>query len=229
MMRKFRKAALLALALMLMVAATAEFSMDRTGNLSVRIHTAEGEDVAGAHVALYRVGDPKIVDGNLTFRLADGFAGSGVSLEALDADGLAGTLWRWARNHGVKPCDQADTSVDGTTAFDGLETGLYVVAQEGFAGGKTMYFTEIEPFLVMMPMTNDAGDGWTYAIAAQPKVNPLPKPTPAPTDPPRDETLPQTGMVRWPILVLGVGGVLLFSLGWALCFVRRKKGPEDHA
>ena len=72
-------------------------------------------------------------------------------------------------------------------------------------------------------MTNAEGTGWVYEIEAGPKVNALPKPTatPAPTTPP-DPSLPQTGMLRWPIPVLGICGLVLFSLGWAMCFMKKK-------
>ena len=64
---------------------------------------------------------------------------------------------------------------------------------------------------------------WTYQVKAEPKVEPLPAPTPQPTKPPEDPRLPQTGLVRWPILALGVGGVALCGLGWELFFVKRRK------
>ena len=72
-----------------------------------------------------------------------------------------------------------------------------------------------------VPITVDGE--WTYQVEAEPKVEPIPTPTPKPTKPPEDPNLPQTGLVRWPILALGVGGVVLFGLGWALCFVKRRK------
>ena len=222
--------ALLALAMLLLAtAAVAEFDVSAEGSISVLIHTAEGENVANAHIVLYRVGDPVIVDSNLTFEPAEAFADSGVSLADPGAAGLAAALWSYAKENGVAPYAEGNTAADGTLTLKSVDVGLYVVAQEGFSGSETMYFTEIEPFAVMMPMTNDAGTGWTYQIEAKPKVNALPKPTatPAPTDPPTDEKLPQTGMLQWPVPVLAVCGVLLFSLGWVLCFMKKKKSDRD--
>jgi len=213
--------ALAALALMLACSALAVgFDMDRAGSISVLIHTAEDERVLNAKIELYRVGDPKIVDGNLVFDPSDAFAGSGVSLSDLNSAGLADVLSQYAESMNVVPVATATTGKDGKALFGDLPVGLYMVKQNGFA--ETEYFTEIEPFLVSMPMTLDSE--WIYDIDASPKVGAKPKPTatPAPTTAPTDEKLPQTGMLRWPIPVLGVSGLVLFSLGWALCFMKKK-------
>lgn len=221
MRKTMMRIALAALALMLTCSALAAgFDMNRTGSISVLIHTAADRRVQNAKLELYRVGDPRIEDSNLVFDLSADFSGSGVSLSDLNSAGLADQLSLYARSTSVEPVAVATTDEDGCALFGDLPVGLYMVKQNGFA--KTEYFTEIAPFLVSMPMTQDSQ--WTYAIQASPKVNELPKPTatPAPTDAPTDETLPQTGMLRWPIPVLGVGGLVLFSLGWALCFMKKK-------
>ena len=132
-----------------------------------------------------------------------------------------------AVNHA--PAAQADTGANGEAVFSDVPVGLYLAVQDGFSTSKKMYFSEIESFLVSMPMMDEGGADWTYSVSAKPKVNPLPtpKPTPVPTDPPTDETLPQTGLLRWPIPVLGVGGLVLFSIGWALVFMKKSKAKKD--
>ena len=216
-----KKIALIALALMLCCSAmAASFDIDRTGSITVLIHTAKDERVENAVIELYRVGDPVIVDSNLTFELTEAFAASGVSLNDLNAAGLADALSAAAET--AEPVATATTKGSGTVTFDDLGVGLYLVKQDGFT--KKMYFSEIAPFIVSLPMTNDEGTGWVYDIDASPKVNALPKPTaaPAPTATPAP-TLPQTGMLRWPIPVMGVCGLALFILGWSLCFMKKNK------
>ena len=214
----------LAMALLTGASAMAEVDLGKTGTIAVRIHTAEGVNVAGAHIGLYRVGDAVIADNNLCFELTADFAASGVSLDDLSDSGLAGVLASYAKANGRTAYAEAGTDGEGRAEFAGLTAGLYLVMQDGFAEGKDAQFSEIQPFIVTVPMTNEAGTGWTYQIEAQPKVNPVttPAPTPAPTEPPKDENLPQTGMLRWPIPVLGVGGLALFSIGWALFFGKKK-------
>lgn len=43
---------------------------------------------------------------------------------------------------------------------------------------------------------------------------------------PADPTLPDTGQLNWPIPVLVVLGLILFSLGWVLRFGKKKDGHE---
>lgn len=219
MRNMMKKIALLALAVLLCCSAmAAEFSMDKTGSITLTIQTAQGEKVENAVIELYRAGDPEIVNSALTFELTEEFAATGVSLNDLNAAGLADALAAAAKN----PVATATTGADGVVKFDNLSVGLYLVKQNGFAA--EMYFSEIAPFIVSMPMTNAEGTGWDYDIVAGPKVNVLPKPTatPAPTTTAKpDSSLPQTGMLRWPIPVLGVCGLVMFSLGWALCFMKK--------
>ena len=221
MRKTMMRIALAALALMLACSALAAgFDMDRAGSISVLIHTAKDQKVKNAKIELYRVGEPKIVDSNLVFELSDAFAGSGVSLGDLNSAGLADRLSLYAESMDVAPVTTATTGNDGRVLFGDLPVGLYMVKQDGFA--QQEYFTEIAPFLVSVPMTQ--GNEWVYAIDASPKVDTCPKPTatPEPTTAPTDEKLPQTGMLRWPIPVLGVGGLVLFILGWALCFMKKR-------
>lgn len=222
-MRKMRRIALIALAIMLCCTAmAASFDLNRTGSITVVIHTAADVRVENAKIELYRVGEPVIVDSNLTFELTDAFAESGVSLNDLSAAGLADALAAVE----AEPVETKVTSANGVVTFSNLTPGLYLVKQNGFS--KKMYFTQTAPFIVSLPMTNAEGTGWVYEIEASPKVGELPKPTATPTatGSPTDEKLPQTGMLRWPIPVLGVGGLLMFSLGWALCFMKKKNDRD---
>lgn len=221
MRKTMMRIALTVLALMLACSAMAAgFDMDRKGSISVLIHTAKDVKVPNAKIELYRIGDPSIENSNLVFDLSADFAGSGVSLDDPNSKSLVETLSDYAESMNVAPVATATTGENGKVMFGDLGVGLYMVKQNGFA--KTEYFTEIAPFIISMPMTED--NEWVYAINASPKVNTRPRPTatPEPTDPPTDERLPQTGMLRWPIPVLGIGGLLLFSLGWALCFMKKR-------
>ena len=221
-MMLWKKIALVVLALMLTCTAMASgFDIDKTGSISVRIHTAKEKNVKNAKIELYRVGDPVIIDSNLHFELSADFAGSGLSVDDLNSAGLADSFAAYAKGMKLTPYAAAVTDENGVVVFGDLPVGLYMIRQNGFT--KKMYFTQITPFLVSMPMTNEEGTGWDYFIEASPKVNTVAKPTPspAPTATP-DPTLPQTGMLRWPIPVLGISGLLLFSLGWAMCFMKRK-------
>lgn len=218
-------AALLMALLLCGGALAAQFDIDRQGSIALLIHTGDDGRVQGAQMELYRVGDAVVQDSALTFVLTEEFVGSGADITQINAPATAQTLAKAA--DGAVPTATAVTGEDGRATFEELGVGLYLVRQNGFA--QEPCFSQIEPFIVSVPMTNEQGDGWNYAVKAAPKVNALPRPTatPRPTSAPTDDRLPQTGMLRWPVPVLGVGGLVLFGLGWTLCFMRKKSGDGD--
>lgn len=224
-MRKIMRIAALVLALMLSLNALAAIDLSRTGTLIVRIHTVDGVIVENAVVKLYRVADARIENYNIVYDLTGTFASSGVDLSDLDDSAVANKLASMINKN--TPVVQAQfTDYDGYATFNNVASGLYLVVQDGF-NGKKQYFSEMEPFLVSMP--HGAGTGWTFYVVAQPKVRvlPTPKPTPKPTDSPSDDTLPQTGLVMWPVMALGGGGMLMFALGWALVFIKKREQTEN--
>ena len=64
---------------------------------------------------------------------------------------------------------------------------------------------------------------YRYDIDAAGKFKPTPKPdTPDKPNTPGSH-LPQTGQLNWPVPVLAGAGLVLFALGWWLCFGQRKR------
>lgn len=189
-----------------------------SGSISVQICTEAGEYLPHARVEVYRVGEPFIRENDLRFALTEEFVDSGISLEELGDSALAKTLETYAKGKKIKPWAKATTDDSGTVMFADVPVGLYLVRQNGFSKKYKTYST-ISSFTVSVPMMNANGTGWQYVIEARPKVGALPVPTPPPgSSMPDDPSLPQTGMLRWPIPVLSVGGLLLFTAGWVLTF-----------
>ena len=69
-----------------------------------------------------------------------------------------------------------------------------------------------------------------YDLIAAPKVSLEIKPDKPdkPTEPddptePDKPILPQTGQLHWPVPILAVSGVVLFAMGWYLCFGKREE------
>lgn len=205
-MKRGVRGALLALALLLTCSAWAE-----TGSISVRLHALD-TNVQGALLALYEVGDAQ-------FRISSDFAGSDETLDALNDLDLPRRLEQFAVANGVRPAQTAQTDENGTVRFAALEQGVYLLCQTGFSGQAR--FRQIDPFLVTVPMTVDGQ--LSENISAEPKVEPLPSPSPSPTPTPDDSQLPQTGLLRWQVFALAGGGVVLFALGWAMCFLKKGK------
>lgn len=181
-----------------------------------------GTPVSGGEFCLYRVGDPVIQENNLHFVLSDDFRESAVSLDDLRLSGVAEGLLAYVEKHPdlSKRTETADAS--GCVTFGAVPVGLYLVMQ---SSAKAEYrYESISAFVVSVPMTSEDGTRWVFDVTANPKLvlkpQSTPSPTPRPTSPPASK-LPQTGMRLWPIPVLGISGIVLFVVGWMLCFSRK--------
>lgn len=218
--------ALLLTALLLCATGAAAFAYDvpdlsRQGSIQVTMR--HGEDaVGGGSLTLYRVGAVQEDDGNYGFALTEDFSGSGASLEEVQSSELAGTLADYAAGQGLSGTT-AEIGQDGTASFDALEPGLYLLVQDEAAGG----YEKAEPFLVSVPLLEDGA--YVYDVDASPKVGELtesaPPVEPVTPEPPAGPKLPQTGQLNWPVPVLAVLGLALFSVGWVLRF--GKKGGHE--
>lgn len=192
----------------------------RKGSIQISMHMGETA-VGGGTLALYRIGDVWENDGNYDFVLTGAFADSGVSLADIQSSGTAKELADYAADHGLAGVT-GEIGSDGQVSFDGLELGLYLLVQEEAALG----YNKAEPFLVSVPMMEDGS--YIYSVDASPKVEltKVSEPEKPKPEKPTGSKLPQTGQLNWPVFVLAVSGVLLFSMGWMLRFGKRRDGYE---
>ena len=128
---------------------------------------------------------------------------------------------------------EGKTGRDGAVFFGNLEMGVYLAAQTNY----NVNYLDFEPFLVYLPATSADGSKWETEIQAVPKVEarpsggepdepeiiPDPEVPAGPGEPeiiiPEPEvptTLPQTGMLMWPIPLMAMAGLVLFAAGWSL-------------
>lgn len=193
--------------------------MTRTGSISVTMR--QGHDaIGGGTLTLYRVGEIFEDNGNLGFRPAGDFVSCGESFEDLYSSELAQNLAAYASSNEIAGRTK-EIDKNGSVSFSDLELGLYLIVQQQAAEG----YSQTTPFLISVPKQENGS--YIYEVDASPKVELIPAPTVPPTEPPpKDPSLPQTGQLNWPIPVLAVTGLLLFILGWVLCFDRRKNRYE---
>jgi len=112
----------------------------------------------------------------------------------------------------------------GKALFDDLSVGLYLIFQKDAAPG----YNNLSPFLVTVPYTDDDGK-LHYNVTVRSKTELFREPKKEPPQPPKKpigNKLPQTGQLTWPVPVLASSGMVLFALGWWLCFGRRKDSYE---
>ena len=201
--------ALAVLCLLLLPVRAAEYDPDRPGSVMVTLEGG-GKALEGAELTLYRVGNVTQGGYNQSFAPTADFVGA--DLTDLNREGLAEELAALARGGQKKSTDNL-----GRAVFSNLTPGLYLVVQTGKVKG----YQPVAPFLAAMPLSE--GNGWTYDIEARPKVAPEPRPTTPGGGGGGKPPLIQTGQLNWPVPVLAVSGILLFSLGWAMVNLRDKR------
>lgn len=157
--------ALLLLATIPVAAHAADFDLEKTGSITVRLRDVYHPDVAiGGTIRLHRVADALVQDSALTYGLTAEFAGSGVSMADINAAGLADKLLAYAQAQEIAGTKK-EADANGRVTFSGLAAGVYLVSQETAVSG----YYKVSPFLVSLPLY-DAASGWRYDIQAEPKV-----------------------------------------------------------
>lgn len=199
--------------------AAASGSAEELGSIEVTVRY-DGKPVVGGEVTCIQVGTVAQSDGSPYFQRVE----DGVRLDNIDDSALPTELAAFAKEHKLTG-ETLTVGEKGTAVFQNLKPGLYLIIQDTPADG----FSPLAPFLVSVPY-NDDGE-YIYDVTANVKselertpetTEPTTEPT-KPTTPP-GPNLPQTGQLNWPIPVLVVLGLGLFSLGWML----RSKGKTDN-
>lgn len=215
--------------------------MSKTGSISISfIDSTSNSPVSGGTVTLYHVAELSYSDAEYKFIFTEDFADCGLSLDEINASSLPSSLSAYASENNISGTPTTADS-NGVCLFDDLSLGVYLAVQSQAASG----YYAVQPFIVTIPITDE--EGYVYDVDATPKMQSLTKitesstttttttvptvtttTTTAPTGNSgvygdNDSKLPQTGQLNWPIPVLAGAGVLLFILGWALTFARKKK------
>lgn len=207
-------AAICAVVLLCALAVTA-LAEEVSGCVSVSM-SYRGEIVPGGSMTIYFVAAPG--DGEYVF--CGDFAGCGISLETLNAQ-TAQELADYAADMGIEG-QTRDIDEEGYVCFEGLEFGLYLMVQETAAEG----FYPAAPFLVTVPGENGEPEvDSSPKLSLQPEGTVPPTTTPPTTEPePTDPSLPQTGQLNWPVPILAICGLLMFTAGWCMRRSARNKG-----
>ena len=197
----------------------------------VMINKADKQPLENRDVTVIKVADCSYTDSDISFSLNSDFSDTGADLDNPES---AETLYSSVKSKGINGLTEK-SDADGKAVFSSCELGAYLVysPDEIFA-----------PFLVFVPMVTD--DGICFDITAEPKIDIPDETEPAtdadtnttkpasgtdtqtssqpssPSSPSSKEKLPQTGMLQYPIPILGLCGVLMFSKGFIM-YVNGKK------
>lgn len=204
------------------------------GALTIQIKDTEtGKGVPGGEVVIYRVAEPEFDPyGGYSYRVTEAFAPGIPDISVLEGmsaaeNGEQAALWKaFAEGSRLPPDASAQPDAEGICRFDDLPLGVYLVVQTQVGTGHKV----ISPFLITIPMYQEADGAWAYQVDAAPKAGTsAPVPTePSPTVPgtttPGNPEIPYTGQSWWPVWILSAGGVLLVLAG-----VAQKRREHGHA
>lgn len=209
---------LIAALLIMLLPCLAANAYPSSGSITVvMINKADKQPLENREATVIKVADCSFTESDITFSLNSDFSDTGVDLKDSDS---AQALYSSAVSKGLTG-QSIRTDADGIAVLSSCEIGAYLV----YSPDKI--FT---PFLVFVPMVTD--DGSCFDITAEPKID-IPEetvtqlvPTPGTTQPTPDsagEKLPQTGMLQYPVPLLGLCGVLMFSKGFVMYVNGRKE------
>jgi len=226
------------LSMMCMAAFAADIiDPDRTDSVSLIMETSDGEAVSGGTLVLYRVAEVYVDEtGQNSYQLTDDFTDSGADLEDFSSDTLASTLDDFVKTADPAVYSTAEIGEDGYAAFEDLPTGVYFMVQTEAASG----YYAVSSVVVTVPM--DINGKLVYDVDVSPKVETAaevpeettttPTPTPAAATPTPETTtetevttLPQTGAILWPVILLAGFG-LAFLISGCLLLLRDKQEKE---
>lgn len=180
----------------------------------------DGENISGGTLTAVKVGYVDEEDGNYFFsRVFDD-----VRLDDVQTSGAVADLQKFYNtNKGNYDFYRQTVNVtEGKGTFEGLPTGLYLIFQEKAANG----YSKLNPFLVSVPYIENGEYQYHVKASIKSELEREPEPTDPPPTTPDDPWLPQTGQLNWPVPLLVVSGLVLFTVGWALRFGGKKERYE---
>lgn len=225
---------LLAAFILIPMLRTTVYAASETYSIDVDVQESEFQEVYEAQIYLYKVADAVVdADGNLHMEPVDLYGD-------LNFDGLAqdevrqlleelcgrlqypGSAEETAQN--LAPVAVQKPGEDDEIHFRNLDAGVYLLMKWDSEAPSQL---EMSPSLVYLPWYHQESDTWEHTarvvpkFSRQPEVTPDPEPIPTPEPTTPDGTLPQTGMVQWPVPVLVLAGLLLLGIGYGM--IRRAK------
>lgn len=181
---------------------------------SIEVTLRHGEtDITGGTLTAVRVAEAVPEAGRVVFRRCI----DGMLLEDIHCADAAEVMEQFVLDHGQTSFQTQTVFIrSGRVCFQDLAPGVYLILQDTPTEG----YRILNPFLVSLPYIQDGQ--YRYRITAAAKTEPEQRPeSTEPISGSPTGSLPQTGLLNWPIPVLAATGLALLALGRILS--RRKQ------
>ena len=170
----------------------------------------DGENVSGGTLTAVKVGNVDEENGDYFFSQVI----TGKRLDDVASAGAAGvqeTFYLENKDHDGF-YTQTKSVENGKAVFTDLPTGLYLILQEKAAPG----YRKMGAFLIGVPSMVDGVYQYDVIATIKTEIERETEPTTPPPTKPDDPDLPQTGQLNWPVPVMAVAGIAMFTIGWIL-------------
>ena len=180
----------------------------------IAIDNKNGEAIQDLDVVIIQVAtkDPKTGK----YVPTNGFEGTSYDLLDLSESNLEDMKNYAAMNSEVTYRELTNT--EGKFNIESVEEGSYLFVQ---ASSKDIY--TMQTMLITIPEADEKGEE-NYNITVKPKIiKNVDDEEKEEEEEKLDDKVPQTGVLNWPVQVLAVSGVVLFSIGWIVFYTKSKK------
>ena len=155
----------------LTLGSTSAFAISSKPSSLTVIMECGDEPLEGIDVEICHVAGVTEKNGGIVYYATTEFSGAGADFEDLTKEkniALAASLSAYASANNKNRLAGA-TNSKGAVTFTGLSAGLYLVMQ---ANAEISEYI-IAPYLVALPIMNEASTGWEYNVTAYPKSEPV--------------------------------------------------------
>lgn len=180
----------------------------------VAIDNKNGEAIQDLDVVIIQVATKDPETGK--YVTTNGFEGTSFDLLDLSESNLEDMKNYAAMNSEVTYRELTNT--EGKFNIESVEEGSYLFVQ---ASSHEVY--TMQTMLITIPEADGNGEE-NYNITVKPKIIKIVDDEEKEEEEEKlDDKVPQTGVLNWPVPVLAVSGVVLFSIGWIVFYTKSKK------
>lgn len=186
------------------------YAVTETGSINfVAVDSKTKKNISNLSVDIYQIG---IQNKDGDFEYSIGFEESNLNIDTFTKENI-NTIEDYAIKN-AEVFETKTTDINGSFILSDLQKGVYIFVQKSNIDEYTM-----QTMLLQVPEVDEGGNE-SYIMNVKPKI--------AKTEDlsglsPDDGLLPGTGVLNWPIPILVIIALILFSIGWLKLYTSSKK------
>lgn len=186
------------------------YAVTETGSINfVAVDSKTKKNISNLSVDIYQIG---IQNKDGDFEYSIGFEESNLNIDTFTKENI-NTIEDYAMEN-AKPFETKNTNMDGSFILSNLQKGVYLFVQRSNLDTYNM-----QTMLLQIPEVDEEGNE-NYIISVKPKITE----TEDFSDSLAGEgLLPGTGVLNWPVPILVIIALILFSIGWLKIYTSSKK------